>query len=462
MKKTSSIIKLIVVGVALAICMILATCSFRIPGTDYNYNSFASVIDLGLDLKGGVYALFEASSEDTTDFADKLEATKSRLTEMLTSRGYTEAVVVTEGENRIRVSIPSKDDAEGLFTIIGKPAGIEFVIDGSGGNGDVVLTGDDVVSATGAYGNTGTTSGTCAYVSLELTDAGLAKFAEATGSNIGKTMSIYLVYDGDRETNPITTATINSQITGNPIITMGGSATEADAKNLATQINSGTFQLTLSVVDTGNESATLGEQALKMSIIGGLIGLLLIFIFLIARYRLIGLSSVLTLLIYGVLDVFILATFPFVQLSLPGIAGVLLGIGMAVDGNIIMAERIREEYKSGKSVQASFHAGIKKSRAAIIDGNVTTIIAAFILIFVGTGTVYGFGITLAISIVLSVLCSMFVFGFIAKQFVNLFGYGDAHPGALGLKRAPEAAANEAEQTTSASVSEIANEEGGNR
>ncbi len=459
MKKTSSIIKLIVVGVALAICMILATCSFRIPGTDYNYNSFASVIDLGLDLKGGVYALFEASSEDTTDFADKLEATKSRLTEMLTSRGYTEAVVVTEGENRIRVSIPSKDDAEGLFTIIGKPAGIEFVIDSTD---DVVLTGDDVVSATGAYGNTGTTSGTGAYVSLELTDAGLAKFAEATGSNIGNTMSIYLVYDGVRETNPITTATINSQITGNPIITMGGSATEADAKNLATQINSGTFQLTLSVVDTGNESATLGERALKMSIIGGLIGLLLVFIFLIARYRLIGLSSVLTLLIYGVLDVFILATFPYVQLSLPGIAGVLLGIGMAVDGNIIMAERIREEYKSGKSVQASFHAGIKKSRAAIIDGNVTTIIAAFILIFVGTGTVYGFGITLAISIVLSVLCSMFVFGFIAKQFVNLFGYGDAHPGALGLKRAPEAAANESEQTASASVSEIANEEGGNR
>ena len=189
-----------------------------------------------------------------------------------------------------------------------------------------------------------------------------------------------------------------------------------------------------------------------MSIIGGIIGLILIFIFLIARYRLIGLSSVLTLLIYGVLDIFILATFPFVQLSLPGIAGVLLGIGMA--------ERIREEYKSGKSVQASFHAGIRKSRAAIIDGNVTTIIAAFILIFVGTGTVYGFGITLAISIVLSVLCSMFVFGFVAKQFVNLFGYGDAHPGALGLKRAPEATANEAMQT--ASVSEIANEEGGNR
>lgn len=456
MKKTSSIIKLIVVGVALAICMILATCSFRIPGTDYNYNSFASVIDLGLDLKGGVYAVFEASSEDTTDFATKLEATKSRLTEMLTNRGYTEAVVVTEGENRIRVSIPSKDDAAGLFAIIGKPAGIEFVIDDTD---DVVLTGDDVVSATGAYGNTGTSSGTGAYVSLELTTAGVSKFSEATGNNVGKTMSIYLVYDGVRESSPITTATINSQITGNPIITMGGSATETDAKNLATQINSGTFQLTLSVVDTGTQSATLGEQALKMSIIGGLIGLLLIFVFLIVRYRLIGVSSVLSLLIYAVVNLFVLGTFPFVQLSLPGIAGVLLGIGMAVDGNIIMAERIREEYKSGKSVQASFHAGIKKSRAAIIDGNVTTMIAAIILILVGTGTVYGFGITLAISIVLSVLCSMFVFGFIAKQFVNLFGYGDAHPGALGLKRAPEAAENAGENKTEPAA---ATEEEGNR
>lgn len=456
MKKTSSIIKLIVVGVALAICMILATCSFRIPGTDYNYNSFASVIDLGLDLKGGVYAVFEASSEDTTDFATKLEATKSRLIEMLTNRGYTEAVVVTEGENRIRVSIPSKDDAAGLFAIIGKPAGIEFVIDDTD---DVVLTGDDVVSATGAYGNTGTSSGTGAYVSLELTAAGVSKFSEATGNNVGKTMSIYLVYDGVRESSPITTATINSQITGNPIITMGGSATETDAKNLATQINSGTFQLTLSVVDTGTQSATLGEQALKMSIIGGLIGLLLIFVFLIVRYRLIGVSSVLSLLIYAVVNLFVLGTFPFVQLSLPGIAGVLLGIGMAVDGNIIMAERIREEYKSGKSVQASFHAGIKKSRAAIIDGNVTTMIAAIILILVGTGTVYGFGITLAISIVLSVLCSMFVFGFIAKQFVNLFGYGDAHPGALGLKRAPEAAENAGENKTEPAA---ATEEEGNR
>lgn len=435
MKKTSSIIKLIVVGVALAICMVLATCSFRIPGTDYNYNSFASVIDLGLDLQGGVYALYGASAEDTADFASKLEATKTRLTEMLTNRGYTEAVVVTEGDNRIRVSIPNKDDAEGLFQIIGRPAGIEFVIDSTD---DVVLTGDDIISASGLYGNTGTDSGTSAYVQLNLTAEGRSKFSQATANNVGGSMSIYLVYDGVREETPITTATINSQIDTDPIITMGTGATETDAKNLADQINSGTFQLTLSIVDTGTESATLGERALQLSIIGGLIGLAIIFIFLIARYRLIGLASVLTLLIYGVVDIFILAEFPLVQLSLPGIAGVLLGIGMAVDGNIIIAERIREEYASGKSIMASFHAGVKKSVSAILDGNVTTMIAAIILILVGTGTVYGFGITLVISIILSVLASLFVFGFLIKQFVNLAGDDDAKAGLLGLKRSADA------------------------
>ncbi len=431
MKKTSSIIKLIAVSLALVICIILATCSFPIPGTDYNYHSFASVIDLGLDLKGGVYALYEASSDDPSNFSDKLNATQSRLTDLLTGRGYTEAVVVTEGSNRIRVSIPDKDNAEGLFEIIGRPAGIEFVIDDTN---DVVLTGDDIISATGAYGNTGSDSGTGAYVSLNLTSAGNEKFAQATGANIGNTMSIYLVYDGQREENAITTASINQQISSNPIITMGSNATETDAKNLADQINSGTFQLTLSIVDSGIESATLGEKALQLSVIAGLIGLALIFVFLIVRYRLMGIASVMTLLIYSVIDLFILAEFPLVQLSLPGIAGVLLGIGMAVDGNIIILERFRDEYKSGKSVLASFYAGIKKSRSSIIDGNITTIIAAVILIAVGTGTVYGFGITLAISIVLSVLSSLFVFGFIAKQFINLCGYEDNNAKKLGLKK----------------------------
>ena len=171
-----------------------------------------------------------------------------------------------------------------------------------------------------------------------------------------------------------------------------------------------------------------------------------------------------TLLIYGVVDIFILAEFPLVQLSLPGIAGVLLGIGMAVDGNIIIAERIREEYASGKSIMASFHAGVKKSVSAILDGNVTTMIAAIILILVGTGTVYGFGITLVISIILSVLASLFVFGFLIKQFVNLAGDDDAKAGLLGLKRSADAVLSPDEpaaEITPAENNEVTEEGGAN-
>ena len=429
MKKTSSIIKLIVVGVALAICLVLATCSFRIPGTDYNYNSFASVIDLGLDLKGGVYALYEASSEDTANFSSKLDATKTRLSEMLRNRGYNDSVVVTEGNNRIRVSIPDEDDAQNLFQIIGTPAGIEFVMDSTD---DVILTGDDVVSAVGAYGDTG--NGASPYVQLILTDAGRSKFSQATANNIGSTMSIYLVYDGVREDSPITTATINAQIDTDTVITMGTGATETDAKNLADQINSGTFQLNLSMIDSGAEAAVLSGTALTISVVTVLIALVIVFVFLAVKYRLIGVSSIITMLIYGVVTIFVFAEFPLIQLSISSIAGILVGIGVAIDGCVIISERIRKEFLSGKSVSASYHAGNKKSISYILFSNIMLLCVAFILALLGPASLLDFGIALIISTVISMLCVFFVFRFISQQFVNLFGVDDGKSGILGLKR----------------------------
>lgn len=429
MKKTSSIIKLIVVGVALAICLVLATCSFRIPGTDYNYNSFASVIDLGLDLKGGVYALYEASSEDTANFSSKLDATKTRLSEMLRNRGYNDSVVVTEGNNKIRVSIPDEDDAQNLFQIIGTPAGIEFVMDSTD---DVILTGDDVVSAVGAYGDTG--NGASPYVQLILTDAGRSKFSQATANNIGSTMSIYLVYDGVRENSPITTATINAQIDTDPVITMGTGATETDAKNLADQINSGTFQLNLSMIDSGAEAAVLSGTALTISVVAVLIALVIVFVFLAVKYRLIGVSSIITMLIYGVVTIFVFAEFPLIQLSISSIAGILVGIGVAIDGCVIISERIRKEFLSGKSVSASYHAGNKKSISYILFSNIMLLCVAFILALLGPASLLDFGIALIISTVISMLCVFFVFRFISQQFVNLFGVDDGKSGILGLKR----------------------------
>ena len=348
---------------------------------------------------------------------------------MLINSVYNDSVVVTEGNNRIRVSIPDEDDAQNLFQIIGTPAGIEFVMDSTD---DVILTGDDVVSAVGAYGDTG--NGASPYVQLILTDAGRSKFSQATANNIGSTMSIYLVYDGVREDSPITTATINAQIDTDPVITMGTGATETDAKNLADQINSGTFQLNLSMIDSGAEAAVLSGTALTISVITVLIALVIVFVFLAVKYRLIGVSSIITMLIYGVVTIFVFAEFPLIQLSISSIAGILVGIGVAIDGCVIISERIRKEFLSGKSVSASYHAGNKKSISYILFSNIMLLCVAFILALLGPASLLDFGIALIISTVISMLCVFFVFRFISQQFVNLFGVDDGKSGILGLKR----------------------------
>ena len=434
MKKGSSITKLVIVCVALIIGVLAAVCDFEhVFGTSYNYNSFASSISLGLDLKGGVSAVYEASSEGTSsDFETKMESTKSRLTELLVSKGYTEAVVVTEGENRIRVDVPDENDPAQIFEIIGRPAKVRFKV-----GDDVILTNDDVISATSAYGSTG--NGTEYYVSLELTGAGQTKFTEATGKYVGSAMDVYLVYTdvetGEETEEKVTSPTIETQITGNPIITCGtGSNASAQAEKIASQITSGTFDLTLTLMSADTIPATLGEKALMYSLIAGAIGLIVICVFLVIRYGLMGVAGSLSLIAYTVLNLLILALFPLVQLSLPGIAGVLLSIGMAVDGIIVILERIREEFRSGKSILASFHAGIKKSRSSIIDGNITTLIAAILLAVVGTGSVAGFGITLTIGIIIAMISSLLIFWFILRQFVNLCCDDENKAKWLGLKR----------------------------
>jgi len=458
MKKGSSITKLVIVCVVLIIGVIASMCSFEhVFGTSYNYNSFASSISLGLDLKGGVSAVYEASSDDSTsDFETKLSATQTRLTDLLVGKGYTEAVVVTEGGNRIRVDVPDENNPSAIFEIIGKPAKVEFVIEGTE---DVILNSDDVISATSAFGNTGNDY-TGYYVQLELTTDGQSKFSTATAENIGKNMEIYLVYsDKDTEETSkelVSSASIGSQITGNPIITLGSSSDSAYADELADKIMSGTFDLTLTLISADSVPPTLGELALNYSLIAGAIGLVLIIIILIIRYRFMGVASALSLTAYTVLMLFFLAVFPLVQLSLPGIAGVLLSIGMAVDGNIVISERIRDEFKSGKSILASFHAGIKKSRSSIIDGNITTLIAAFILAFLGTGSVSGFGITLAIGIILAMISTLLIYWFVLRQFVNLCCADENNAKKLGLKRPAEIAAPKEETPVLVET----NEEGG--
>ena len=444
MKKKSSIIKLTLIGVALAIGIVLSVFSFKLPFGFYNYKSFASSIKLGLDLKGGIYAVYDTNSDGVDNFQSKLEGTQSRLQDLLVDKGYSEAVVTIEDNTRLRVEVPDVDDPKAIFTLIGKPAQLLFYL-GDDNSSEPFMKGEDVVSAEGYYDSQQGKP----VVSLVLTDEGKKKFSEVTSKNINGTISIYSETKGESPVL-VSSATINEAITtGRAQIMMSGSDATA-AKELATKIMSGTFDVELTLLSSDVISPTLGEQALKLGIIAGAIGLLLVVAFLIWRYRLFGVVAAIALAIYTVLMLFFLAVFPWVQLTLPGIAGIILSLGMAVDGNVIIYERIRDEYAAGKSILASLNAGFKKAMVAIFDSNITTVIAAIVLIIFGTGTISGFGVTLLIGILLSMFTSLLVTRGLCKYFTAI---NSTNAKAYGLKRGKDYVETEPE------VEEIPSEKG---
>ncbi len=444
MKKKSSIIKLTLIGVALAIGIVLSVFSFKLPFGFYNYKSFASSIKLGLDLKGGIYAVYDTNSDGVDNFQSKLEGTQSRLQDLLVDKGYSEAVVTIEDNTRLRVEVPDVDDPKAIFTLIGKPAQLLFYL-GDDNSSEPFMSGKNVVSAEGYYDSQQAKP----VVSLVLDDEGRKAFGKVTTDNVGKNITIYSVTEGE-DPSIVSQAKINEGITtGRAQITMSGSDATA-AKELATQIMSGTFDVELTLLSSDVISPTLGEQALKLGIIAGAIGLLLVVAFLIWRYRLFGVVAAIALAIYTVLMLFFLAVFPWVQLTLPGIAGIILSLGMAVDGNVIIYERIRDEYAAGKSILASLNAGFKKAMVAIFDSNITTVIAAIVLIIFGTGTISGFGVTLLIGILLSMFTSLLVTRGLCKYFTAI---NSTNAKAYGLKRGKDYVETEPE------VEEIPSEKG---
>ena len=423
MKKKSSIIKLSIIGVITIIGLIMSFCTFHFELT--TFKSFGSAIKLGLDLKGGVYAVYEMdSSENTSNLSSRMAGTRTRLENLLTSKGYTEATVVREGSTRLRVEVPDVDDPGNIFDIIGKPAQLKFVLDSTG---ETILTGQNVRKAEAYYD-----SNEGGYVvALELDNAGAAAFGEATSNNINQTMSIITTVDGEDTT--ISSPKIQAAITNGRAI-INGMESQAAAQNLADQITSGQFEVKLSLLESSTVSPTLGEKALAYGIIAGVIGLLLVMAFLIWRYRLLGVVASMALLLYVPIMLWFLANLPWVQLTLPGIAGVILSIGMAVDANVIIYERIKDEFRAGKSMLASSHAGFKKATKAIIDSNVTTLIAAVVLLIFGTGSIQGFALTLLIGILLSLFTAMLVTRKLVKYFLAIV---PDKPGWFGLKRGRE-------------------------
>ncbi len=398
-----------------------------IPTT--NVETWPKSIALGLDLRGGVYVEYQAdhpADTDETNFASMLQSTIDVIQDRLTSKGYPESTVVKLGTDGIRVEIPDVTDPNAILDLIGSPAKLEFKLE----DGTVFMEGKDIKRAVAAYDTSSSSSSGAlsqAVVSFELTAEGKDIFARVTSENIGKRLGIYL--DGELLTNP----TVQTAITeGSGTIT--GMSDIEDAQNVATKIQSGALPLVIHQQKVDTVSATLGVDALSTSVLAAIIGILLVMLLMAFRYRLLGLVADWALALYVMILFFLIAIVPGIQLTLPGIAGIILGIGMAVDANVIIFERIKEELQSGRSMKAAERAGFKNAMSAIIDSNITTLIAAVVLSVFGTGSIQGFATTLFLGVVASMFTAVVITRFLLRQFVNL---GIVKPGLYMAVKSPK-------------------------
>ena len=388
MNKTRA--KAVLGGAVVLLLILVYTAAFGIGKT--GTGSMKNIV-LGLDLSGGVSITYEAVGDENPS-AEDMNDTVYKLQQRVD--GYsTEAHVYQEGSNRINVEIPGVSDANAILTELGKPGSLEFRLT----DGTVVITGDQVDSA--SAGTQQNQMGNQEYVvQLELNDEGAEAFAEATSENVGNVIEI--VYDDE----VISAPRVNEAITGGTAY-ITGSFTAEEAQNLASSIRIGSLSLELQEIRSNVVGAQLGENAIHTSLIAGAIGIVLVMLFMIWAYALPGVVSAFALLIYIGLDLVLLNAFDM-TLTLPGIAGIILSIGMAVDANVIIYARIREEIAAGASVKVAIRTGFQKALSAILDGNITTLIAAFVLNFMGTGTVKGFAQTLALGIVLSMVTALVI------------------------------------------------------
>ena len=410
MKK--SIITLVIVVLVIACLVYTALCGI---GTVVQPTKDGVV--LGLDLVGGSEITYEAVIPEGTSaeaVETGMEAAKTMLQQRLDSLGYTEASAYLSGANRIVVEIPAVDDPEEAVQRLGTTAVVNFV----DADGKVWLTGADIEDATFEYSAVDATGIATNHVRLELTSEGTAKLSEASVAVLGRTDGnsyLAIEMDGEQISAPRVNEALN---TSSVIISLGENPTSEYAKYLADIISAGALPFNLTTAKVQTIGASLGEKSLSTSLLAGMIGLLLVMLFMIVVYRFMGLISCIALVCYSALFAVAISVF-HVNLSLPGIAGIILTIGMAVDANVIIFERIKEELKQGKTLRFAIDAGYKRAFWAIFDANITTMIAGGVLLWQGTGTILGFATTLLIGVVLSMIVMLVLTRLLLKTAVGL-------------------------------------------
>ena len=403
MNKKKGSIRLVVLLAVIAFVTYTAIC-----GLGSDRSGSLNDISLGLDLRGGVSITYEAVGDvDSQAMSD----TKSKLEQRVLDYS-TEAQVYFEGTDRITVDIPGATDANEVLQELGKPGTLVFCTDSSDPKGTKVMDGNQIKDAQAGVQSTSTTGTRDYVVNLTLTAEGVEAFSKATEELAPTRGRIYIMYNDEVLSAPSVNEHISSDtcsITG-----MGDLDT---ARNLASNIRIGALPVELQEMRSQVVGAKLGQDAVRTSLLAGVIGLVLVFIFMIVYYRVPGIAASIALVMYTALVIVLLSAFnEEITLTLPGIAGIILGIGMAVDANCIIFARIREEIGLGKSVRTAIDAGFSKAFSAIIDGNVTTLIAAGVLYFIGSGTVRGFAQTLALGIVVSMFTALVITKNILKCF----------------------------------------------
>jgi len=366
--------------------------------------NWPEALALGLDLRGGVYVEYSAvqNQDIDADFNSLMEGTIAVIQQRLTDKGYAESTVQRVGNDGIRVEIPDVTDPAAVLELIGNPAKLEFKTP----DGNVFMEGSMVETASYYYEQGDH------QVAFKLTDEGAKIFADVTAANIGRTLSIYL--DGELLIDP----TVESAIAGGSGV-INGMGTAERAQTIAAQIQSGALPLELTQQKVDTVSATLGDDALSTSVTAAMIGILLVMAVMILRYRLNGLVASWALCIYIIVLFLLLAVLPGIQLTLPGLAGIVLGIGMAVDANVIIFERFNEEVRNGRPLKAAVRAGFKNAMSAVLDANITTLIASVVLLIYGTGSIQGFAKTLLLGVVVSMFTAIVVTRFLMRNIIGL-------------------------------------------
>jgi preprotein translocase subunit SecD len=388
----------IFIASTLIILLFVYVLSAGITFGDYKIDPLMNQLKLGLDLKGGVYIEEEILEKNVTK--DMVEQAREQIELRVNGLGVSESNVTITSNNRIRIEIPGIYDQEKALAQVGKTGKLTFV----GPDKKVILTGADIADATVGVDQSGKPE-----VSLKLNSEGAQKFSVATGKFIGQQIGIYM--DNELQSNPV----VNSQISGGEA-SITGSSDVAEAKRLAGVIKSGALPVTLAPATVRTIGATLGAEAVPTSAKAAAIGVALVMIFMLLYYRIPGLIADLGLTIFIILTLLVYIFVMKATLTLPGIAGLLLSVGIAVDANVLMFERLREELRSGKSLKSALDLGFHRALPSILDSNITTIISGLVLYLVGAGAVKGFALTL----VVGVICSMFTALVITRFLLNTF------------------------------------------